>query len=98
LVPFGLLIPLPVANQWTLCQRSLNIREAGVCVIDQKIYIVGGINGEHYLSTLIQLYDPLRDEIGIVESFTTRIYGRSCAVLVLPDIMSIDWPQGNIFQ
>jgi hypothetical protein len=74
----------PVANQWTLCQRSLNIREAGVCVIDQKIYIVGGINGEHYLSTLIQLYDPLRDEIGIVESFTTRIYGRSCAVLVLP--------------
>jgi kelch-like protein 9/13 len=30
----------PVANQWTLCQRSLNIREAGVCVIDQKIYML----------------------------------------------------------
>ncbi|XP_064641579.1 kelch-like protein 13 isoform X2 [Lineus longissimus] len=34
----------PVRDQWTVCSSTLTVREAGACVHDKKIYIVGGIN------------------------------------------------------
>ncbi|XP_046563463.1 kelch-like protein 26 [Haliotis rubra] len=74
----------PVANQWSLCERTVNIREAGASVLDNKVYIVGGINGEHYYSDLLQLYDPILDEITLVEKFPTRIFGKACSILTLP--------------
>lgn len=74
----------PVADQWTLCQSTCNIREAGASVLDGKVYIVGGINGEHYYSDLLQTFDPVKDEMRLVEKFPTRIYGRACCILTLP--------------
>lgn len=74
----------PVSNQWTLCKRTLNIREAGSCVVGSKIYIVGGINGEHYYSDLVQSYNPLDDTICVIEKFPTRIYCKACCILTLP--------------
>lgn len=74
----------PLADQWTVCQSTCNIREAGASVLDNKVYIVGGINGEHYYSDLLQIFDPLKDELRLVEKFPTRIYGRACCILTLP--------------
>ena len=75
---------LPETDQWTACQKSLNIREAGASVFADKIYIVGGINGEHYFSDLVQSYCPATDELNIIEKFATRLHGRACCVLTLP--------------
>lgn len=72
------------SRQWTLCEAQLNIREAGACTLDGKIYIIGGINGQHYYSDLVQCYDPDKDSMNVVERFQTRIFGQSCCVLTLP--------------
>lgn len=77
----------PIANQWTVCKAKFNIREAGSCVLNNDILIVGGIGGEHYLSEYVQKYDPEKDKMEIVEHFATRINGKACAVLTLPHYM-----------
>ncbi|ESO98335.1 hypothetical protein LOTGIDRAFT_114310 [Lottia gigantea] len=74
----------PETDQWTLCARTLNIREAGACVMDDRIYIVGGINGEHYYSDLLEEYDYRTDTLSAEEKFPTRIFGRACCILTLP--------------
>ncbi|KAL3860054.1 hypothetical protein ACJMK2_010226 [Sinanodonta woodiana] len=77
----------PQTRQWSNCQKTLNIREAGACNLNSKIFVVGGINGEHYYSDLVQSYDPEKDELEIVEKFPTRIYGKSCCILTLPQYL-----------
>ncbi|KAH3769879.1 kelch-like protein 13 isoform X2 [Dreissena polymorpha] len=77
----------PSNDQWTVCQKTLNIREAGACLMDDKIYIVGGLNGEHYFSDLVQCYTPLTENLRIVEKFPTRLHGRACCVLTLPQYL-----------
>ncbi|XP_048765786.1 kelch-like protein 26 [Ostrea edulis] len=74
----------PSANQWTVCKAKFNIREAGSCVLNNTILIVGGIGGEHYVSEYVQKYDPEKDKVEIVEHFATRINGKACAILTLP--------------
>ena len=74
----------PFTDQWTVCQKTLNIREAGASAFEDRIFIVGGINGEHYFSDLVQSYIPEKDELLIVEKFPTRLYGRACCILTLP--------------
>ncbi|KAK6184999.1 hypothetical protein SNE40_007331 [Patella caerulea] len=74
----------PLTDQWTICDKTLNIREAGACVLDDKIYIVGGINGEHYYSDLLEVYDYKTNTLKAEEKFPTRIFGRACCVLSLP--------------
>ena len=73
----------PEADQWTLCKSTCNIREAGASALDDSIYIVGGLNGEHYYSDLLQIFEPGKDEMRLVEKFPTRIYGRACCILTL---------------
>ena len=77
----------PKANQWTVCKAKFNIREAGSCVLNDAILIVGGIGGEHYLSEYVQKYDPEKDKVEIVEHFATRINGKACAILTLNHYM-----------
>lgn len=74
----------PGINQWCCCKKTMNIREAGACVLDNKIYVVGGINGEHYFSDLVQSFDPNTDDVDVVDKFPTRIYGRACCISTLP--------------
>ncbi len=74
----------PESKTWTGLKATLNIREAGATVQDDKVYIVGGINGQHYYSDLIQCYNPLEDRLDTVNKFPTRIYGRACSILSLP--------------
>ena len=71
-------------KQWTICTSTLNIREAGACVLNNRIYIVGGINGEHYYSDLVQCYSPETDSIELTDRFLTRIFGHACCILSLP--------------
>ena len=74
----------PSTKVWTDLKATINIREAGACVQDDKIYIVGGINGQHYYSDLIQCFKPLDDNLETINKFPTRIYGRACSILNLP--------------
>ena len=74
----------PRTQQWTLCKMTLNIREAGACVIRDEIYVVGGINGQHCYSDLIQRFNPKCKTVELVDKFPTRIYGKACSVLTLP--------------
>ncbi|GFO30458.1 kelch-like protein 26 [Plakobranchus ocellatus] len=78
----------PQTDQWSMCKTNCNIREAGAATLNDKIFIVGGINGEHYYSDLLQEYDPSSDKMTIVERYPTRVYGRSCCVLTLPHFLS----------
>ena len=71
-------------KQWTICNSTLNIREAGACVLKNKVYIVGGINGQHYYSDLIQCYCPETDSVEVTDRFLTRIFGHACCILSLP--------------
>ncbi|WAR12865.1 KLH26-like protein [Mya arenaria] len=77
----------PSKDQWTVCTKTMNIREAGACLIDDKIYIVGGINGEHYYSDIVQSFTPATEQLKIVEKFSTRLHGRACCVLTLPQYL-----------
>ncbi|CAH1780031.1 unnamed protein product [Owenia fusiformis] len=74
----------PKIEQWTLCKSSINIRDAGSAVMSNKIYVIGGINGGHYYSDLIQVFDPRKDDVNCEERFSNQIYGRACCVLTLP--------------
>ncbi|XP_005092148.1 kelch-like protein 26 [Aplysia californica] len=78
----------PLADQWSVLKTTCNIREAGAAVLNDKIYLVGGINGEHYYSDLLQEYEPEKDQMSIVERFPTRVYGRACCILTLPHYLS----------
>ncbi|CAL1533269.1 unnamed protein product [Lymnaea stagnalis] len=78
----------PETDQWSICKTTCNIREAGASTLNSKIYIVGGINGEHYYSDLLQEYDPAKDVMTIVDRFPTRVYGRACCILTLPHFLS----------
>ncbi len=74
----------PLTHQWTICEAQLNIRESGACVVDDTIYIVGGINGQHYFSELLQKYSNSEDKVETVAKFPTRVHGRACCILTLP--------------
>ena len=74
----------PATKTWCMCDSVINIREAGCCIVGKHIYLVGGINDQHYYSDLIQSYDVERDRVKIIDKFPTRINGRACCVLTLP--------------
>ncbi|XP_074645691.1 kelch-like protein 9 [Tubulanus polymorphus] len=74
----------PTLDQWTVCKSSLAVREAGSCVLNNRIYIAGGINGEHYYSNIVHAYNGEDDKLEIVEKFPMRIIGKACCVLILP--------------
>ena len=74
----------PTTHQWTIGKAQLNIREAGAASLGDTIYIVGGINGQHYYSDLIQKYKYKEDKVESVAKFPTRIHGRACCILTLP--------------
>ncbi len=89
--PYGFPVPVtriemlrPGDTTWTQCEATLNIREAGSCVYKDQIFIVGGINGQHYYSDLIYAFEPKKDKVHAYERFPSRIFGRSCCILTLP--------------
>jgi len=86
--------PMPVAavemldpvtmSSWTSCNGMINIREAGVTVLDNAIYIVGGINGQHYYADAVQVYSPDDDLFEQLDKVRPGMHGRACCVLVVP--------------
>ncbi|KAK2188925.1 hypothetical protein NP493_119g01051 [Ridgeia piscesae] len=74
----------PSTKTWCICETSINIREAGCCIVGKHIYLIGGINDQHYYSDLIQSYDVERDRVRVIDKFPTRINGRACCTLTLP--------------
>jgi len=69
---------------WTSCKALINIREAGVAVLDSTIYIVGGINGQHYYADAVQEYLPDDDRFEHLDKVRPGMHGRACSVLVVP--------------
>jgi len=71
-------------SAWTACNAVINIREAGVAVLDSLIYIVGGINGQHYYADDVQVYYPEDDRFEHLDKVCPGMHGRACCVLVVP--------------
>jgi len=71
-------------SSWTSCSAVVNIREAGIAVLDSAIYIVGGINGQHYFADGVQVYLPDEDQFRQLEKVRPGMHGRACCVLVVP--------------
>ncbi|XP_069113518.1 kelch-like protein 26 [Argopecten irradians] len=67
----------PQTNQWTLCKPHTSIVDSGSCVVNDKIYMVGGafIDG-------ITIYNPASDELTL--SHATILSGKACGILVHP--------------
>ncbi|KAK3086770.1 hypothetical protein FSP39_023089 [Pinctada imbricata] len=74
----------PETNQWTICKAELSIIGAGACVLDNTIYIVGGMERHNSLTNKIHKYDPQKDEVQIEDLYNIRINGCACALLTLP--------------
>ena len=71
-------------SSWTSCNALINIREAGVAVVDNTIYIVGGINGQHYYADAVQVYLPVDDRFEHLDKVRPGMHGRACCVLLVP--------------
>jgi kelch-like protein 9/13 len=71
-------------TMWTSCTAVINIREAGVAVLGTSIYIVGGINGQHYYADTVHIYTPDNDQFQLVDKVTPGMHGRACCMLLLP--------------
>jgi len=69
---------------WTSCKALINIREAGVTVLENAIYIVGGINGQHYFADAVQLYIPDKDDFEFLDKVRPGMHGRACCNMVVP--------------
>ena len=78
---------VPSTKTWTLCSATLNIRKAACCTLNDKIFIVGGVGQDEFYSNLIQEFDIKTDSVKLVTKFPTRIYGRACCVLTVPEFM-----------
>lgn len=74
----------PTTLSWTILDISLNIREAGTAVLDKYIYIVGGLNGQHFYSNKLERFHIDTKRVELVDEFQSRIYGRACCFLTLP--------------
>jgi len=71
-------------SSWTSCSAPVNVREAGVAVLDSAIYIVGGINGQHYFADAVQVYSPEDDRFNELDKVRPGMHGRACCVLLVP--------------
>lgn len=67
----------PQTNQWTLCKPHTSIVDSGSCVINDKVYMVGGafIDG-------ITIYNPSPDDLTL--SHVNILSGKACGVLSHP--------------
>ncbi|XP_013408733.1 kelch-like protein 26 [Lingula anatina] len=74
----------PAVDQWSRSQCQLNVRESGSCVLGSDIYIVGGLNGDHYFSEMIYAYNTNEDVKAVVEEKHSPRIGRACCILTLP--------------
>ena len=74
----------PTTLSWSILDISLNIREAGTAVFDKHIYIVGGLNGQHFYSNKLERFHVETRRLEIIDEFQSRIYGRACCFLTLP--------------
>ncbi|XP_052278498.1 kelch-like protein 5 isoform X4 [Dreissena polymorpha] len=69
----------PKTDQWTMIAPISNPRDAvGMCLLGDRLYAVGGYDGQHYLKD-VESYDPVNNEWSKVASLST---GRAGAYIV----------------
>ena len=58
----------PTCDQWTMISPISSPRDAvGLCVLGDKIFAVGGYDGQQYLQD-VECYDPVNNEWDKVRS------------------------------
>lgn len=52
----------PKTDQWTMIANISSPRDAvGVCILGERVFAVGGYDGQHYLQD-VESYDPVTNE------------------------------------
>uniref|UniRef100_UPI00398F118B kelch-like protein 26 isoform X2 n=1 Tax=Pristiophorus japonicus TaxID=55135 RepID=UPI00398F118B len=79
---------IPETDQWTsVSPMRTGQSEAGCCVLQRKIYVVGGYNWHlNNVSSLVQVYNIGTDEWERDLHYPESFAGIGCALLVLPQV------------
>ena len=77
----------PETKTWLQSKCQCAIQRAGVCVLNDAILIVGGKTGSRLCSNSITWFHPEKEEIGLLHRYSSRILGRSCCLLTLPQYL-----------
>lgn len=57
----------PDTNSWSYCSEMLNGRDSfNACVLDERIYVVGGNGRSDEVGQVVEVYDPDRNSWGVV--------------------------------
>ena len=72
----------PIENSW-VDVKPMNIERSGhsACVVQDKIFVVGGKNAENKFVHEIECYDPTREDWSIVGEVEAELYGHAITVL-----------------
>ncbi|KAJ7427322.1 Kelch-like protein 26 [Willisornis vidua] len=81
---------VPEADQWTtVSPMRAGQSEAGCCLLDKKIYIVGGYNWHlNNVTSIVQVYNTETDEWERDLHFPESFAGIACAPVILPQVTS----------
>ena len=77
----------PETKTWFQSKCQCAIQRAGACVLNDAILIVGGKTGSRLCSNSITWFHPEKEEIGLLHRYSSRILGRSCCLLTLPQYL-----------
>ncbi|KAF7703486.1 kelch-like protein 26 [Silurus meridionalis] len=77
---------VPETDQWTMVSpMRAGQSEAGCCLLDRKIYIVGGYNWHlNNVTSIVQVYNTERDEWERDLHFPESFAGIACTPIILP--------------
>jgi kelch-like protein 1/4/5 len=64
----------PKTDQWTMIANISSPRDAvGVCILGDRVFAVGGYDGQHYLQD-VESFDPVLNEWSKVSIVVGQIY------------------------
>lgn len=76
----------PLEDKWTMITPMNEHRSAlSVAIVSNKIYALGGYNGEKFLDS-VEVYEPESGEWQVIESMPEARSGAGVAVGVMPVI------------
>ena len=71
----------PSTNSWSTFEKFTTPRwVSSSCVLNNKIYLIGGWDGENRLNT-VECYDPLTDNLSKCQDIPTARSGLTCSVV-----------------
>ena len=76
---------VPSTGVWTACKTPISVREAGVIVMDDKVYVIGGFDGEDSLSVRALVYSPGKKTLQVHENLFYQGIKPACCTMTIPE-------------